>query len=90
MVVSRSAAIASPQCDAGGDEPLGMFFVDRLARYSERLGDLRPAPARPHGLLDSGVLHLIGQAPQRRNSRQPIGGILGSGNLNTGHVSNPC
>ena len=33
-----------------------MLLMDRLARYAKRLGNLRPVPPRPHGLLNRGVL----------------------------------
>jgi hypothetical protein len=65
-IVSASAS------DPGGDEPLGMLLGDRLARHAQRLSDLWPAPARPHGLLDGGVLDAVSQPPQRRHSSQRI------------------
>ena len=65
-----------------------MFLVDGLPRDRERLGNLRPTPARTHGLLDSGVLELISHAPQRDHGREGISGILRNGTLSLDHISN--
>jgi hypothetical protein len=52
--------------------PLGVLLVDRLPRQPQRFGDLRPAPARLHGLLDGAVLELISQAAKRTHGGQPV------------------
>jgi hypothetical protein len=54
-----------------------VLLVDRLTRDSECLGHLRPRPAVEHRAFDGRVLDAVGQAPERANGGERIGGVFG-------------
>src|SRR6187397_1410926 len=68
-----TSRIASPQFDAGIVESPVMLLVHGLPGDAERLGDLRPAPAGPHGALDGGVLEPVGELAQRHDGSEVVG-----------------
>ena len=62
-----------------------MLLVHGLPGDPEGLRHLRPVPAGPEGTLDLGVLEPVGEAAQRDDRRQPIGGLGGGVKVCLGH-----
>ena len=58
-----------------------VLLVNGLPRDAERLGDLGPRPPVPEGALDLAVLHAVGEAAERDDGGEAVGGALGVGEL---------
>ena len=81
LVASSAAYRASRTNRPNILQPPGVFLVDRLPGDAERLGDLRPRPPVAQRALDLGVLHAVGEAAERDDGGEAVGGALGVGEL---------
>src|SRR3954447_25930314 len=81
LVASSAAYLASRTNRSNILQSPRVLLVDRLPGDAEPLGDLRPRPPVLERALDLRVLHAVGEAAERDDGGEAVGGALGMGEL---------